>query len=70
MSTRAKRMIKYLEEELGWSVKQNKSQCSKDEFHFGQSGKFCSECGAKTKQVKDTEVVNEVEAAFKYALKE
>lgn len=70
MSTRSKRMIKYLEETLGWNVTTRRSICTKNEFHFGQSGKFCSECGAKTKTINDVESVKQIEEAIKYSLKE
>jgi hypothetical protein len=68
MTTRAKRMIKYLEDTLGWTVKSNRKECPKGHFNYG--GNFCSECGSKLKTIKDTESVQQVEAAIKYALKE
>lgn len=69
MSTRAKRMIEYLQD-LGYTVYVHKIECSADKFHFCARGNFCPECGAKTKIIKDKESVKQIEEAIKYALNE
>ena len=68
MTDRAKRMIEYLEDRLGWTVYQNKKTCQ--EGHIVYGGKFCNECGSKLKKTKDTDSVKQVEQALKYALEE
>lgn len=69
MTNRAKRMIKYLEENLGWTVMQYKTECPKGHIRNGY-GNYCIECGSKMKDIKDTDSVKQVEEAIKYALKE
>jgi hypothetical protein len=70
MTTRAKRMIKYLENELGWTVYSISLTC-KNEHQQGFGAKnYCTECGEKLTKKHDTESVKEVEAAIKYALNE
>lgn len=70
MTNRAKRMIEYLQDQLGYTVYVNKVECSVNKYHWARDSKFCPECGAKTKTIKDTQSVKDIESAIKYALKE
>jgi uncharacterized Zn finger protein (UPF0148 family) len=47
---RAKRLAKYLTNELGWDVYDESRECTKcGHVPFRAVGKYCPECGAKTK---------------------
>jgi len=65
---RAQRLGKFLEKELGWSVYSNSVECPNG--HIVYEGKFCSECGAKLKQIRDTNSDDQLELAIKHLLKE
>jgi hypothetical protein len=66
MTERAKKLGKYLEEELGWTIYENRHECSKGHINYG--GKFCSECGTKLKIIKDTFADDQLEWAIKHIL--
>lgn len=60
MKKRLKKLIKYLEENLDWTVYDDKMNCSKcDNFEYGKDKKFCPECGSKLKRVRSNEEVEE-----------
>lgn len=69
MTKRAKRLAKYLENDLGWEVFSKRTDCPK----CGNTvcgDPFCPQCG--TKQGKPThgrnETIDEIEKAIAYAI--
>jgi ribosomal protein L32 len=65
MSARAKRLAKYLEEELGWTVYSDTTECPKcHRLVYGT--KFCPDCG--TKQGRPTKARKEVEQELEEAI--
>ena len=71
MTKRAKRLAKYLETDLGWSVFSDKTICPTcGNACYGK--KYCSECGTKqVKPIKDRkETLDQIEQALIYALDE
>lgn len=69
---RAKRLAKYLEEELDWSVFPPDGRCTKCQGRCQRDYNFCPNCGVElTKGVLETEddlAYNDLEVALKYAL--
>lgn len=69
MTDRARRLGRYLENNLGWEIQDNRAECGCGVVSYG--AKFCRECGKKLpKPPKKKETYESLELAISYALNE
>jgi hypothetical protein len=70
VTKRARKLEKFLSEELGWETGVGRSICESNPKHVSYSGDpFCSKCGSKTrKENARQEVLQELEAALNFAV--
>lgn len=69
MTKRSKRLAKFLENELGWSIRDDFRNCPSCKGRG--NGKHCSNCGEKLPKPPVQDIVyKELEAALKYALED
>lgn len=69
MTTRAKRLAKYLES-IGWTIESDGVQCMNDASHYvSYRANFCPACGAETEKIGRSPI-DELESGIKYALGE
>ena len=70
MSARARRLAKYLDEVLGWTVYDDVKTCKCGNKEYGREKKFCSKCSAKLPAPSPQEdTIEQLERALKFALK-